>query len=97
VIPGGTAQGTGYRIRVISSNPALTGADNGTNVTINSTVGSTGAISGPSTACQGQAGLVFSIPAVTNATTYNWVLPSGASITAGSGTNSITVIYPQVA
>ncbi len=91
VIPGGTAQGTGYRIRVISSNPALTGADNGTNVTINSTVGSTGAISGPSTACQGQAGLVFSIPAVTNATTYNWVLPSGASITAGSGTNSITV------
>lgn len=91
VIPGGTAQGTGYRIRVISSNPALTGADNGTNITINSTVGSTGTIAGPSSACQGQTGLLFSIPAVTNATTYSWVLPSGASITAGSGTNSITV------
>ena len=31
----GTATGTGYRIRVISSNPAVTGTDNGTNLTIN--------------------------------------------------------------
>ena len=34
-IPANTATGTGYRIRVISSNPAVTGADNGTNFTIN--------------------------------------------------------------
>ena len=34
-IPAGTATGTGYRIRVVSSSPALTAADNGSNITIN--------------------------------------------------------------
>jgi hypothetical protein len=29
-----TAAGTGYRVRVVSSNPALTGTDNGTNLTV---------------------------------------------------------------
>ncbi|MBL4657650.1 MAG: hypothetical protein JKX73_06590, partial [Flavobacteriales bacterium] len=33
-IPAGTASGTGYRIRVISSSPALTGTDNGTNLSV---------------------------------------------------------------
>jgi hypothetical protein len=35
-LPAGTAAGTGYRIRVVSSMPALTAADNGTNLTVNS-------------------------------------------------------------
>jgi hypothetical protein len=34
-IPGGTTAGTGYRIRVVSSNPVVTGTDNGSNITIN--------------------------------------------------------------
>ena len=34
-IPSGTAAGTGYRIRVISSSPAVTGSDNGADLTIN--------------------------------------------------------------
>lgn len=34
-IPVGTAIGTNYRIRVVSSNPAITGTDNGVNLTIN--------------------------------------------------------------
>lgn len=33
-IPSGTATGTGYRIRVVSSNPAINGTNNGTNITI---------------------------------------------------------------
>lgn len=90
-IPGGTSQGTGYRIRVISSNPAITGSNNGTNLTILNTVGTTGSISGSAAVCQGQTGVVYTIPAVTNATTYAWTLPSGFTITAGANTNSITV------
>ncbi len=35
VIPIGTPAGTGYRIRVISNNPAITGTDNGVNLTVN--------------------------------------------------------------
>ena len=34
-IPAGTASGIGYRIRVVSSHPVLTAADNGSNITIN--------------------------------------------------------------
>lgn len=34
-IPAGTISGTGYRVRVISTNSPLTAADNGTNITIN--------------------------------------------------------------
>lgn len=36
-IPCNTPDGFGYRIRVVSSNPALTGADNGANITIHMT------------------------------------------------------------
>jgi hypothetical protein len=34
VIPGNTIQSVGYRIRVISSNPSVTGSDNGSNIII---------------------------------------------------------------
>ncbi len=34
-LPAGTSTGTGYRIRVVSSTPAITGTDNGSNITIN--------------------------------------------------------------
>ena len=38
-IPSGTASGTGYRIRVVSSDPAVNGTDNGTDITITLTGG----------------------------------------------------------
>ena len=37
IIPCNTANGTGYRIRVVGSTPVLIGADNGANITINNT------------------------------------------------------------
>lgn len=90
-IPSGTVQGTGYRVRVISSTPAVTGSNNGSNITILGPVGAAGSVSGPSSVCQGQTGVVLSVAAVTNATGYSWTVPSGVTITAGSGTSSITV------
>lgn len=96
-LPAGTLQGSAYRIRVVASNPAVSGGNNGSNLTINTTVGSTGTVSGPATVCQSQTGVIFSVPATTNATTYAWTLPTGFSITAGAGTNSITVSTSAVA
>lgn len=47
-IPAGTATGGGYRIRVVSSTPATTGTDNGSNITItlNPCAITTGLVSG---------------------------------------------------
>lgn len=93
-IPAGTPQGSGYRIRVISSNPSIVGTDNGSNFSIYvTTLGAAGTITGTSIVCQGNSGVVYSVPAVPNASTYNWTLPTGASIASGSGTNSITVNF----
>ena len=50
-----------------------------------------GTITGQTSVCAGTTSLTYSIAAVSNATGYTWTVPTGASITAGSGTNSITV------
>jgi len=48
-------------------------------------------ITGSTSLCVNQSGVVFSTPAIVGATSYNWTVPSGSVITAGQGTNSITV------
>ena len=52
-----------------------------------------GTISGDATICQGQTGVSYTVPAIANATGYNWTLPAGAIILTGSNTNTITVDY----
>ncbi|MBL0064678.1 MAG: serine hydrolase [Bacteroidetes bacterium] len=49
------------------------------------------ALNGINTVCQGTNGIVYTVPPITNATSYTWTLPSGAIGT--SNTNSITVDY----
>lgn len=46
---------------------------------------------GGTSVCSGASGVNYSIASVPGATAYNWSVPSNASITAGSGTTSITV------
>jgi len=52
-------------------------------------------ITGSSVVCQGQTSVTYSVPTITNATSYIWTLPSGASGT--SNTNTITVNYSTYA
>ena len=54
-----------------------------------------GTITGLTTVCQGQANVTYTVPPITNASTYLWTLPNGASGT--STTNSITVSYGTAA
>ena len=60
-------------------------------VTVNPTASMPGAILGPSSICQGSTGINYTIAPVPAATGYQWTLPTGWTITAGAGTNSITV------
>jgi len=52
-------------------------------------------ITGLATVCQGQNAIVYTVPAIANATSYVWTLPTGTAGT--STTNSINVNYGALA
>ncbi|NOU48290.1 MAG: DUF3494 domain-containing protein [Bacteroidales bacterium] len=56
-----------------------------------------GTISGSASVCVGTTGNVYSIPAIANATSYLWTVPTGATIVSGDGTNAITVDFSTTA
>ncbi len=53
VIPAGAAAGTGYRIRVVSSSPAVIGTDNGSDLAVLDVPTATITPNGPTTFCEG--------------------------------------------
>ncbi|MCC9166858.1 PKD domain-containing protein, partial [Pontibacter harenae] len=88
--PTGTNAGTGYRVRVVSSSPAVTSADNGANLTVQSTVATPGAIAGNFSVCANTEA-TYSISAVSGATSYTWTVPAGWVITFGQGTATVKI------
>ncbi|HRY33356.1 MAG TPA: dockerin type I domain-containing protein [Bacteroidales bacterium] len=84
-------------VGVTASDPCGNTTTNSKAITVSPLPAGTGTITGPVSVCQGTGGHVFSVSGITNASTYNWVLPAGASITSGSGTSSITVAFSPVA
>ena len=59
--------------------------------------GFAGTISGADTVYQGQTMVSYTVPAIANATSYEWTLPPGAAITAGTATNSMMVSFSESA
>ena len=62
-------------------------------VTVNSLPAVAGTIAGTAVICQGETGIIYTVPVISDATDYIWTLPAGATITAGANTNSITVDF----
>lgn len=56
-------------------------------------LGSPGPITGPTSLCQGERRINYSVQPVVNATSYNWFVPAGATIISGNHTNSILVDF----
>ena len=81
-----------FRVRGVNSAGTTNGSDM-TFITGCPAPAPAGAISGPLAVCASSAGSVYTVGAITNATSYLWTLPAGAVITAGSGTNTITVTF----
>ena len=90
-IPFTTASGTAYRIRVVSSNPATTGSNNGSNLIINALTISAPALTLTSF-CQGQT---FSITYTVNCnfsnTPSNNIFTAQLSDAAGSFASPVTI------
>ncbi|TRZ74261.1 MAG: T9SS C-terminal target domain-containing protein [Bacteroidetes bacterium] len=82
-------------VRVNYNNLAGCPAPNPTqlNVTVSGYPGATGAITGTATVCAGASGIAYSVAPVTNAVSYVWNLPAGATIASGANTNNITVNF----
>ncbi len=55
LIPSSTPLGTGYKIRVVSSSPAITGSDNGSNISINAMLTVTASASPAFAVCTGDS------------------------------------------
>jgi large repetitive protein len=102
-IPGGTPPGN-YRMRFASSyigavtscGPSSYGEYEDYTFTVCGAPAVPGTITGTATQCPNTASLTYSISAVSGATSYSWTVPTGWSITAGSGTTSITVTSGNV-
>ncbi len=91
--PPNTVAGTLYYYVVVtnSNGCTLTSAVSGAINVSPSAPATPGSISGSATQCAGNTLQTYSVAAVPNATSYNWTLPANWTITAGLGTNSITV------
>jgi len=76
----------------VTGNNACSGTDQ-ININVNNFSGAAGTISGPATVFQGQSNVNFTVPLISNATSYVWTLPAGANIVSGYNTNSIMVSF----
>ena len=60
---------------------------------VNLLPGSAGAITGPDNVCDGQTGVNYSVMPVSDATSYVWSVPAGATIVSGNSTTDIMVNF----
>ncbi|MFH1319933.1 MAG: FISUMP domain-containing protein [Bacteroidota bacterium] len=80
-------------ICVTASNSCGTGTSSCMAITVYSTPNTPGAITGLTAFTSGQTGVIYSITAVPQATSYTWTVPTGATVASGQGTTSITVDF----
>ena len=94
IIPPNTVTATKYKIRVVSSNTAITGADNGLDLQINnlpSTIPNF--ISGATTVCENHQNVSYQV-STNNTYSIEWKLPVGATITtANTDQSAIAINY----
>jgi len=82
---------TSGNVTVKGNNSCGDGSTSYLAIIVNPLPANAGTIAGPTTVCQGQTSVSYTVPTISNATSYVWTLPGGASGT--STTKSISVNY----
>jgi hypothetical protein len=89
-IPAITTNGTLYRIRVNSTDPAITGDANSLDIIISTLPGIAAKPSGMISVCQDAANTSYSTTGATSATSYSWyVSPTTAGTITGTTTSAV--------
>jgi hypothetical protein len=91
----GSCEYAGTDLNIMNDSPTSTYYHNGSISSL--AVSAMGTISGPQSVSPGTSGLVYSTTTIPGATSYSWAVPSGFTITSGSGTSSITVTATNAA
>jgi len=94
-LPGGAVAGTyNATITVKNTTTGCSGSATAFTITIDpaATPVAAGTITGTAYICQSQSGVAYSVPAITNATSYTWTY-SGTGATINGTTNSITIDF----
>jgi large repetitive protein len=80
------------QVCVTASGPCGTSSATCLTLTLGTAPVAPGTITGAAVFCPGDT-YTYTISSVTGATSYNWTVPSGATINSGQGTTSISVTY----
>ncbi|MGA2823970.1 MAG: T9SS type A sorting domain-containing protein [Bacteroidales bacterium] len=88
-----SASASSGNITAAGVNSCGTGPSSSLFVTVNQLPGASGSITGPSPVCAGVSGVAYSVAPIPNTLTYVWLLPPGAILGSGAGTNTITVNF----
>ncbi len=84
-----------YQVRVTSG--GTNQYSSGIEIIIGATPSAAGTITGSSIVIKGQNGVAYSVPAISDANSYIWTVPTGATIATGAYTNNITVDFSSSA
>jgi hypothetical protein len=87
-IPSNIVYGSGYRIRIVSSNPNVQSDDNGSNIIIHELPNTV--ISGSAITCLGQSPYTYSVPSMVGHT-YFWQTPNRGTIMGSNSGNMVTI------
>jgi photosystem II stability/assembly factor-like uncharacterized protein len=94
VIVSTTTLSVSGNVSVVASNVCGNSNASSIPVTVNQAPIQPAIIHGPDSVCPGSASVMFWVDTVANASFYSWSIPSGWTISAGQGTNSITIHVP---
>ena len=91
------ANASSGNISVYGNNLCGNGASSNLAITTTQMPATAGTISGEEDVCQGSTEVIYSVAPITDATDYNWTVPTGAIIISGANTNTITVDFSMIA